>query len=404
MEKILLISDHFYPEPFLGSELPSYFKSQGYSVDVLTQNPAYPEGLIYKGHSNPWFQITRMNGIRVYRIKTITGYRDSLVRKIANYLWFMVAASIFVLVTSTVYCYLFVYHVGTLTEAVPLLIGKKLFRKRTSIWTQDIWPDSVFAFGFKRNGISLQILKLFVSSIYSSIDSVMVSSPGFVDKIKHNTRKKIKPVFIPQWAPKELFSEQPFLQEFDARMKNFVFTGNVGTQQNLQRVIEAFGTLGNIGKSCILHIFGDGRDLGELKEFCSRNEYFNVVFYGRIKQNQILDVIKRSDACVLSLNPDPVVELTLPAKFQTYIYSGKPILCVAGGESSALVKEYAIGEIAEPDSITSIQRAIDDISSYTDARLLMIENNQKQIRLLFQVEESKKAILAGIVGRMICNP
>lgn len=354
---------------------------------------------MYKGHSNPWFQITRMNGIRVFRIKTITGYRDSLIRKMANYLWFMVAASVFVVITAPVYRYLFVYHVGTLTEAVTLYIGKKLLRKRTSIWTQDIWPDSVFAFGFKKSSLSVRLLKHFVSSIYSNIDSVMVSSPGFVEKIKLNTKRKISPVFVPQWAPKELFPGHPFKQEFDEGAKNFVFTGNVGTQQNLQRVTEAFGTLAKNGTVCVLHIFGDGRSLEDLKVSCSKNEYSNIVFYGRIDQTQILDVIRKSDACVLSLTPDPVVELTLPAKFQTYIYSGKPILCVAGGESSALVKEYEIGEIADPGSVASIQRAIDKISKYSDARRIVIENSLEKIQLLFREEHSKKALLAGIVGR-----
>ncbi len=398
MEKILLISDHFYPETFLGNELPEYFRDHGFEVEVLTQNPAYPEGVLYPGQSNPWFRITRMNGIKIHRLKTITGYRDSVIKKLSNYLWFMFAATIFILIKASSYKYLFVYHVGTLTEAVPLYIGKKLFHKRTSIWTQDIWPDSVFAFGFKKTGISFRLLNHFVSSIYSSIDCIMVSSPGFVDKIRGNTLRKKKPIFIPQWAPKELFSTDFYDYKYDNAANNFVFTGNVGTQQNLNRVVDAFGTCQKQGIRCALHIFGDGRNLEELKLLSKIKSYTNIVFHGRIKQSQILDVIKRSDACILSLSPDPTMELTLPAKFQTYIYSEQPILCIAGGEAKSLVNKYAIGIIADPSSVDSIVEAIKKICSYSDYEKKTISMNQRKVQNLFNEDQSKKAILEGILG------
>jgi glycosyltransferase involved in cell wall biosynthesis len=399
--RVLVISDHFFPESFLGNEIPGYIHENGFDVEVLTQNASYPEGIVYRGESNPLFRITRMGSIRVYRVKTITGYRDSVFRKVVNYLWFMLAASLFVLVCANRYDFFFVYHVGTLTEAVPLYIAKRVFGKRTSIWTQDIWPDSVFSFGFKKNSISIQLLTSFVSAIYSSIDSIMVSSPGFVGKIKASTARQKTPFFIPQWAPRVVFEMVEPCIKFDHKNFNFIFTGNIGTQQNLHSVVNAFGIVEKIGKNCVLHIVGDGRNLSGLKSLVHDNDIGNVEFYRRIPQNQVLSLLKKADACVISLAPDPAIELTLPAKFQTYLFSGRPILCVARGESRALIERYGLGAVAEPDSVESIVEAIITICDFSpNKRNEISEKMRSTSTRLFNEEESKKAILAGIIGKL----
>lgn len=396
--KVLFISDHFYPEAFLGNEIPSYLCAHGCSVDVLTQNPAYPEGIIYPGNPNPLFRITRMSGIRVFRLKTITGYRDSLSRKIANYLWFMFAATIFTLFSMRSYDTLFVYHVGSLTEALPLYVAKHIFGKRTSIWTLDIWPDSVFSFGFKRTPIISRALDRFVSAIYNSCDSVMVGSPGFIGKIGRFMPAGRQPIFVPQWAPKALFAEVDSSFAIDEECMSFVFAGNVGTQQNLDRVISAFAAVERGGHRAHLHIVGDGRSLEVVKATAQRLCTSSIHFHPRIPQGQILRLLGSADACVLSLNPDPSIELTLPAKFQTYLHSERPILCVARGESRYLVEENRLGEVAEPDSIESIAAAIKKICNYTEKERLEIAERMRKLTLSFREEVSMQKILFEVAG------
>lgn len=397
--RILFISDHFFPESFLGNEIPLHLRRHGYEVDVLTQNPAYPEGVIYPGYTNPFFQITRLEGTKVIRFKTITGYRDSLARKIANYLWFMVVSTLYVIVSVRSYDALFVYHVGTLTEALPLYVGKRVFGKRTSIWTLDIWPDSIFSFGFRRIPLLISILEWFVSAMYRSCDSIMVGSPGFIAKISRFVPFSKHPVFVPQWAPKELFQDEDTSIELDYEVVNFVFTGNIGTQQNLDRVICAFALAEQAGSRAHLHVVGGGRALDSARTTTRRLETKCIHFHARIPQRQVLRLIRSADACVLSLNPDPSIELTLPAKFQTYIHSGRPMLCVARGESRSLVEKHGLGEVADPDSVDSIAAAIDRICTYSASEKSEIEARMKALALgAFREETSMSRILSGIIG------
>ena len=397
--RILFISDHFFPEPFLCNEIPAYLHAKGFIIDVLTQNPAYPEGIIYKGEYNPFFRITRLNGIRIFRFKTITGYRDSIVKKIVNYIWFMFASLLWAFITGYSYEYVFVYHVGTLTEALPLFIYKRIFGKRTSIWTQDIWPDSVFSFGFRHTSLRLQFLECFVSLVYNSIDSIMVSSPGFVEKISKYVPISRKPKFIPQWAPNELFIKESSSIVLNHDSFNFVFAGNVGTQQNIERLIYAFEMIHVKYSNVCFHIVGGGRCFKEIKDLASSLKMDYIYFHSRIPQSQILSLLRSADSCVLSLKPNPTIELTLPARFQTYLYAERPILCVARGEAKSLVSLYGIGEIAEPDSTESISEAVSRILEYSQTQRNAIAEKMRSLAFsLFNEKESKQKLLEGIVG------
>ena len=80
-KKILIVTEYFYPEEFKINEIALKWKKDGYDVDVLTQNPTYPFGKIFKGFENKWFKKDIYEGINIYRVKAVTGYKDSFFKK-----------------------------------------------------------------------------------------------------------------------------------------------------------------------------------------------------------------------------------------------------------------------------------------------------------------------------------
>ena len=71
---ILLISDNFYPEGnAIASRLyerASYWVKWGHQVTVITSAPNFPEGKLYTGYKNRWYQREILQGIQVIRTKT----------------------------------------------------------------------------------------------------------------------------------------------------------------------------------------------------------------------------------------------------------------------------------------------------------------------------------------------
>ena len=50
-QKILFICQNFWPENFRSTDVVNNLIDAGNIVEVLTSNPNYPEGKIYKGYS-----------------------------------------------------------------------------------------------------------------------------------------------------------------------------------------------------------------------------------------------------------------------------------------------------------------------------------------------------------------
>ncbi len=367
-----MISERFSPEKFLISDIVEEWVRQGHEVRVLTQVPSYPRGRLYPGYANE-FTCAMENGARVTRFKTVLGYRESLVRKLLNYLLFMLRASWHCLRESRGVENVFVFQTGPLSQALPLVLLKWLCRKRTSIWTQDVWPDAVFAYGFKDKGSLAVLLKAFVRVVYRSCDEICVSSPGFVDRLGPYLSSAARAVFIPQWVPPDFEKSEPHSFEFKADVTRFIFAGNIGTMQNLRNVILAFGELD--ADKAEFYILGDGSLAAELKSLVAGRGIANVRFLGRVEPSKVKACIQSCDFAILSLIADPMVSLTIPAKFQAYLSAGRPIVAVTNGEVCSLVRKEGLGLWADPSSVDSIAAALASaIGSSSATRLSWAQN------------------------------
>ena len=70
MSKILIVSQHYYPENFRITDIAETLSKKGNIVTVLTGYPNYPEGKIYEGYKGNGKKIHKneiINGVRVIR-------------------------------------------------------------------------------------------------------------------------------------------------------------------------------------------------------------------------------------------------------------------------------------------------------------------------------------------------
>ena len=338
-KRILLITERYAPEPFLVTDLAEAWVKQGHAVTVVTQIPSYPGDKIYKGYKNKNFRET-LNGVYVVRFPTVMGYSRSLFRKILNYLFFMIRELWFAFRESRHADAVFVYHTGPLTQALAVIPIKVIRKIPVTIWTQDVWPDAVFAYGFPQRGAFAVLLKQFVKAIYQFCDTILVTSPGFLERLKPYTKGKTV-AFVPQWVPDEVLKCEPAPFVLDDKGIRFIFTGNIGSMQALDVVIKAFAELKT--ENVVLYILGDGNKRKDFEALAETLCALNVKFLGSVPQRQVLSFIRQCDFSVLSLSPNKLIGLTIPAKFQTYLAAGKPIFSITSGEVAKFVEEYNIG-------------------------------------------------------------
>jgi len=86
-----------------------------------------------------------------------------------------------------------------------------------------------------------------------------------------------------------------------------------------------------------------------------------------------------SDVLIISLIDAPIFSLTVPAKFQAYLASGKPIYCVMKGEVADLVMNNKIGFVSHPNNIDDIKAGFEKFLSAPRHKLQALGCNMKSL-------------------------
>jgi glycosyltransferase involved in cell wall biosynthesis len=396
-KKILIVTECFYPEEFKVNEVALSWKGKGYDVDVLTLAPTYPLGKVFLGYKNSFFRKDEYQGINIFRVHAVTGYRDSAVKKIFKYINFMIFGSIVAIFIGRRYDYVFGFNLGSLTDMLPAVVIHKLYKRPTMFWVQDVWPDSVYAYGFKKTKILSTLLEVFVKFMYNNITAIAISSKGFESKLEPYIKKILKFNYAPNWADDLDMDMDPITLSKTQKI-HFTFAGNIGKVQNLENIINAFCLLpDDYQKKSQLNIIGDGSNLIFLKKLSNNNP--NIIFHGKQMREDMAKFYKASDFLIVSLINEPIFSVTVPAKTQTYIAAKKPILAIINGDVADIVNDNSLGVCADPSNVELIKEAFEKcIDMPENEKSKFVINNTKLLETTFNKDSIINNLTSQLVG------
>jgi glycosyltransferase involved in cell wall biosynthesis len=359
---VLIVSERFHPEEFRINDLARDWVQRGHDVCVLTQVPSYPQGHVFPGWVNRAVLDEIWDGAHICRVPTVTGYECHLGRKLLNYLSFLLWGSWAAWRHGGRPDVIFSFNTGPLTSVVPAALLARWRRVPLVVWTQDLWPDSVWAYGFRRTPLREAVLDAFVRFVYRRAARVLVSCDGFRGALAPYLPPWQLAEFVPNWAD-ELDPQAAPSTLFEPGCFHFTFAGNLGKVQNLDRVLTAFASLpADLLASVRLNLVGDGSQAAALKERVKREGIPSVRFLGRVPASEMASVYRASHVLLVTLEDQPLFKLTVPSKFQTCLAAGKPILAAVGGEVNRLVEEEGVGLAVEPGDVAGIRRLLEDFA------------------------------------------
>jgi len=365
---ILVVSQYFYPEPFRINDMCSEWVKRGYKVTVLTGIPNYPEGKFYNGYGLCKKRKETYNGIDIIRIPIISRGKGKI-RLVFNYFSFVFSGWWWRLFTKIKADVVFTFEVSPMTQA---LIGCWYRKKRKIphyLYVQDLWPENVESVTGIHNKTILNAIGRMVNKIYSRCDLIFATSESFVKEIQKrvfDNKDKVK--FWPQYA-EEFYkpTEQRKTEELLSDCFKIIFTGNIGKAQGLDILPETASVLKQRNKKVNFVIVGDGRDrerlVAEIKE---RNvsEYFTLI--GRKPAGEIPAYLCSSDVAFLSFMDDELYAKTIPAKLQSYMACGMPIVASATGETKRIIEQADCGVCAEIGNVEALADAIEELMQKGD--------------------------------------
>jgi len=358
--RILVFSQHFWPETFRINDVVRGLRDAGHEVQVLTGQPNYPDGVVFPGYRAAASSTQDWQGIRVHRVPLVPRGSASARRLIVNYLSFIGTSALFGLwrLRGQRFDAVLVYATSPLLQAIGAWVVACVKRAALVTWVQDLWPQSLQVTGYFKRGRPLAIVEWWVRWIYARQDLVLIPSRAFEPEVRALAPPTTRIAYLPNAGDDDRAAAPPG----PAALKldpgfNVVFAGNLGTAQALETVLDAAAALRDLPAVRFVFV-GSGQRGAWLQEQVRERVLSNVQLAGRFAPNQVPGILAQAQATLVSLRRDPAMALTVPSKVQSYLAAGRPIIAALDGEGARIVTDAGAGIACPAENAPALAAAV----------------------------------------------
>lgn len=350
-KKILVVTQHFWPENFRINDIVEGFLQDGIAVDVLCGLPNYPKGEWFPGYSAAGPFEEEWHGARLYRCKEVPRRGNISVNIFLNYVsWPWYAAHALHRLPGG-YDAVFCFNTSPVLMCWPAIRYAKKHHIPFTNYVLDIWPENLYSVLNVKNKALRAIAQGVSDALYKKADRLIAMSEPLQQRLCQRTGMPPQKIaVIPQYCEDFYAVPQPdaaLQAQFGGRF-NLVFTGTFTPAQSLETVITAVQDARSRGADMLhLLLVGDGMSRAALeakvKELHAEDA---VTFYGSVPATDIPKFTALADALIVCLSDSPDLGLTVPAKVASYMAAGKPVLASMDGAGNAAVA--AAGGLSSP--------------------------------------------------------
>ena len=363
--QILFLTDNFPPELNANAtivyELARYWIKMGHKVTVITGAPNFPEGKLFSGYSNKWYQRETIDGVQVIRVKTFIYPNKGTLLRILDFLSFMVSS----------------FFAGLFQSKPDLVIAispqffttlsglglAKIKRCKFFFMLCDLWPASIEAVGAINNKKVLRIVEKLELFIYRHSDKIISLTHSFKqDLVKRGILANKIEVIINGVDTNKLFPLPPCEKLLDKyRLHNkFVisYIGTFGMAHALSNVLEAANLLKN-NSDIIFLLVGSGAEKEKLIQLKEQHHLHNVIIEGLQPKALIPSYWSITNLALIHLKDHPVFSTVLPSKMFEAFATAKPVLFAGPvGETSQFINEHNIGVCTAAEQPAALAKAV----------------------------------------------
>ncbi len=397
-KRILIYTNHYYPEQFKINELVDWLSEENIDIRVITGLPNYPRGKIYKNYDvlSNFFRSNPKINLTINRMFLIPRGNASYFMLLLNYVSFFLSCltfTLFLALFKKKYDTILVHHTSPFFIAIHPIIYGFFHRTKKIIWELDLWPETLRDLKLVKSNHVFKIIENLIVKVYSYYNLILVGSLSFKKIVENRFKKKI--IYFPNWANNEI--ENPNIKNIDINLPKdslkIMYTGNIGTVQNFENLLI---TMEKLRSEKVFWIFiGDGRFKIDFQKLVNKkNLDNNSLFINNVSEEEIPSYCNYADSMYLSLTDKGVFKNTVPAKLQTYLALGKPILAVISGEAATIIKNADCGYVNEDNDFNKFSDLVLKMSKLTKKdRLKMAQNSLNYYKNNFASSLRKNEII-----------
>jgi glycosyltransferase involved in cell wall biosynthesis len=356
---ILFLTDNFPPE--VNAPASRTFEhcrewvKAGKKVTVVTCAPNFPKGRVFDGYCNRLWQSEEMEGIRVIRVWTYISANAGFMKRILDYISFMIAA-----VLASPFIRKVDIVIGTSPQfftACAAFIVSGYKRVPFVFELRDIWPESIKAVGAMKPGWVLRLLEWLEQFLYRRADRIICVTNSFkryltdhgIDpaKVEVVTNGINISYFTPQVKDAELASYHGLQGKFVAG-----YIGTHGMAHALETVLEAAKLLQEQpdGDRFRILLLGDGAMKSRLISKARDMKLENIVFVDTVPKDEVVKYWALLDASIIHLRHAKLFEAVIPSKLFESMGMGIPVLHGVAGESAQIVRDRDVGLVFDAEN------------------------------------------------------
>jgi len=367
MMHILFLTDNFPPE--VNAPASRTFEhcrewvKAGQQVTVVTCAPNFPKGKVFDGYRNRFYQTEIIDGVKVVRVWSYITANEGFVKRIVDYLSFMVGA---ILVSPFVRQVDLV--IGTspqfFTTCAAFVVGR--FKRVPYVFElRDLWPESIRAVGAMKESRLLDWLEKLELFLYRKAAAVITVTNAFRDNLilRGIPGEKIQVVTngvdISRFSPRD--KDHELVQKLGLEGK-FVsgYIGTHGMAHALDTLLEAAKILKDIpgGERHRIILLGDGARKGDLIAKSKAMRLDNVIFVESVSKEEVVRYWSLLDVSIIHLRKTELFTTVIPSKLFECMGMGIPVLHGVAGESAGIVQKEGAGIVFEPENAEALCKGL----------------------------------------------
>ncbi len=398
--KILFFSENFPPETNAAAtrvfERACYWVKWGHEVTVLTSAPNFPEGKLHDGYKNCWHFVEIINGIRVVRVKTYIAPNQGSVRRVLDFISFMVTAFISGLFEKRPDVI-----VATSPQFFAAVGGWALgFVRRLPFVFElgDLWPASIAAVGAIRYNFALRMVEHLELFLYNRSASIVALTGAFkVNLVSRGIPSdKIAIVLngVDLWRYGPRSKDKKLCNEWKMRGKFVIgYIGTHGMAHALTNILDAAEILQN--QPNILFFFvGAGAEKLKLMREAEQRNLKNVIFLPVQPKTSIPLVWSLCDVALVHLKDSVVFSHVIPSKIFEAMAMGLPILVASpDGEASNLINKHKAGIHVPAENPKALAQAVEKLHSDSELRASFSSHSFRSAQIYSREKQALSMIL-----------
>ncbi|OYT19872.1 MAG: glycosyltransferase WbuB [Nitrospira sp. UW-LDO-01] len=405
--RILFLSHYFPPEVNAPAtrtyEHCRQWVKDGHNVTVITCAPNHPQGRVYEGYRNRFYQRETKDGITVIRVWTFVTANEGFFKRTLNYISYLCSA---------VVVSLFLPKADVVLSTSPQffngLAGYFVGKMRRIPWVleiRDLWPESIVTVGAIKSQAVIKMLEWIERFAYRNADHIVPVTDSFKVYIlgKGIEAGKItvvkNGVDLAQYRPVDGASE--LAEELGLTGKFIVsYFGTHGMAHHLETILDAARRLSN-SPNIVFLMVGDGAERQTLVRMRDTMGLKNVMMLDQQPKSRMPELWALSDISLVLLKKSDLFKTVIPSKIFESLAMAKPIVLGVEGESADLLRAAQAGLCIEPEDADQLVARVLELSRDTQLRQRLGRNGRR-----FVMEQFDRIILArklASVIEMVCG-